>query len=68
MKSIDKAIEIQTGFAKQAYDGFIVQSTKVGELYTNLIKEATKPIQKLFVKTETAATTAQPVVTKSKAA
>ena len=46
-KSLEKAIEIQTDYVKSAYEGFVAQSTKLGELYTNLAKEAFKPYEGL---------------------
>ncbi|HEX8165491.1 MAG TPA: phasin family protein [Beijerinckiaceae bacterium] len=46
-KSLDKAIEIQTDYVKSAYEGFVAQTTKLGELYTNLAKEAFKPYEGL---------------------
>ncbi|MEI8153105.1 MAG: phasin family protein [Hyphomicrobiales bacterium] len=49
-KSIDKAIEIQTDYAKTAYEGFVAQATKIGELYTDLAKETYKPFEALAVK------------------
>jgi hypothetical protein len=44
-KSLDKAIEIQTDYAKQAYEGFVAQATKIGELYADLAKETYKPFE-----------------------
>lgn len=44
-KSIDKAFEIQTNYAKTAYEGFVAQATKLGQLYTALAKDAFKPAQ-----------------------
>jgi phasin family protein len=44
-KSIDKAIEIQSDYAKTAYEGFVSQATKLSELYTNLAKDAFKPLE-----------------------
>jgi len=44
-KSLDKAMEIQQGYFKNAYEGFVAQSTKMGELYADLAKETYKPIQ-----------------------
>jgi phasin family protein len=44
-KSIDKAIEIQSDYAKSAYEGFVSQATKLGELYANLAKDAFKPLE-----------------------
>ena len=32
-ETLDKAIEIQTDYLKSAYEGFVAQSTKMGELY-----------------------------------
>ena len=45
VKSIEKAIEIQTDYAKTAYEGFVAQATKVGELYADLAKETFKPFE-----------------------
>jgi hypothetical protein len=44
-KSFDKAIEIQTDYAKTAYEGFVAEATKIGELYADLAKEAYKPFE-----------------------
>jgi hypothetical protein len=45
VKSLDKAIEIQTDYAKTAYEGFVAQATKIGELYANFAKETYKPFE-----------------------
>ena len=50
MRSLDKAIEIQAEFAKQAYESFVAQATKVGELYAKLAKEAFKPLETVYAK------------------
>ena len=39
VRSFDKAVEVQTAFAKQAYEGFVAQSTKTQELYSQLAKK-----------------------------
>jgi len=49
-KSLDKAIEVQSDFIKTAYEGFVSQATKMGELYTNLAKESYKPIEGMMAK------------------
>jgi hypothetical protein len=49
-KSIDKAIEIQTDYAKTAYEGFVAQATKIGELYADLAKETYKPFEAYVAK------------------
>lgn len=50
-KSLDKAIEIQTDFLKTAYEGFVAQATKMGEMVTNMTKDAYKPYEGLMAKT-----------------
>jgi hypothetical protein len=49
-KSLDKAIEIQSEYAKTAYEGFVAQATKLGELYTDLAKESYKPLEGILAK------------------
>ncbi len=44
-KSIDKAIEIQTDYAKAAYEGLMSQATRMSGLYADLAKEAYKPFE-----------------------
>jgi hypothetical protein len=50
VKSFDKAIEVQTEYAKTAYEGFVAEATKLGELYSDLAKEAYKPFESLMAK------------------
>lgn len=50
VKSVEQAIEIQTGFAKKAYDDYVSQASKLGEMYVSLTKEAYKPIETAFAK------------------
>jgi hypothetical protein len=49
-KSLDKAIEIQADYAKTAYEGFVAQATKIGELYVDLAKESYKPFEAYMTK------------------
>lgn len=49
-KSLDKAIEIQQGYFKDAYEGFVSEATKLGELYTDLAKETYKPFEGYIAK------------------
>jgi hypothetical protein len=51
-KSFEKAIEIQSDFMKTAYEGFIAEATKLGELYTDLAKESYKPFEAMAPKTK----------------
>jgi hypothetical protein len=54
VKSIEKAIEIQTDYAKTAYEGFVAEASRLGELYTDLAKEAYKPFETHFGKVASA--------------
>ena len=47
-KSVEQAIEIQTGYAKRAYDEYMHQMSKIGGLYAELAKEAYKPVEKVL--------------------
>lgn len=47
-KSLEQAYEIQSSFAKRAYDDYVHQLTKIGGMYTNLAKDAYKPVEKAF--------------------
>jgi phasin family protein len=49
-KSLDAAFQIQTDYAKTAYESFVAQTTKFGELYTNLAKDAFKPVETAVAK------------------
>jgi hypothetical protein len=42
-KSLDKVIEIQTEFAKTAYETFVTESQKITALYGDLAKQSYKP-------------------------
>ena len=55
VKSVEKAIEVQTEYAKQSYEAFVAQSTKFGELFTNLAKDSFKPVEEVFAKVQAAA-------------
>ncbi len=50
VKSMDKALEVQADFAKTAYEGFVAQATKMGELYTAMAKDAFKPFEAVIAK------------------
>jgi phasin family protein len=49
-KSLEKAIEVQSEYAKTSYEGFVAEATKLGELYTDLAKESYKPFEGLLAK------------------
>lgn len=51
-KSLENAIQIQSEYAKASYDAFVAQATKIGELYSNLGKDALKPIETVISKVQ----------------
>jgi len=53
-KSLDKAIEVQSDYAKSAYETFVAEATKLGELYADLAREAYKPFETQFGKAASA--------------
>jgi phasin family protein len=56
VKSLDKAIEAQTEYAKSAYETFVAESQKIAGLYTDLAKQTFRPYEGLVAKfTPTAA-------------
>jgi phasin family protein len=55
VRSLDKALELQTDYAKSAYETFVAESTKIGELYKDLAKDAYKPFEAIVAKMPKAA-------------
>ena len=55
VKSIDKAIEVQTEYAKSAYETFVAESQKIAGLYTDLAKQTFKPLEGIVAKFSPAA-------------
>lgn len=43
-RSVEAAIQIQTDFAKETYEGFVAQTSKVSELFTKVASDAIKPV------------------------
>ena len=56
VKSLDKAIEVQTEYAKSAYETFVSESQKIAGLYTDLAKQTYKPLEGMVAKFSSAAT------------
>lgn len=50
VKSVEQAIELQTTYAKKAYEDYISQMSKLGEMYTDVAKEAYKPVETAIAK------------------
>jgi phasin family protein len=50
VKSLDKAIEVQTEYAKSAYETFVAESQKIAGLYADLAKQTFKPLEGMVAK------------------
>ena len=50
VKSLDKAVEAQTEFARSSYETFVAESQKIAGLYTDLAKQTFKPYEGLVAK------------------
>jgi phasin family protein len=50
VKSLDKALEVQTDYAKSAYETFVAESQKIAGMYTDLAKQSFKPLEGLVAK------------------
>jgi hypothetical protein len=48
--SFDKAVAVQTEYFRSAYEEYVGQATKVGEIFADMAKDAYKPYEGLFGK------------------
>jgi hypothetical protein len=46
-KSLEQAIEIQSQYAKKAYDTWVAEASKIGEMYAAVARDAYKPVEKV---------------------
>jgi len=49
-KSLEQAFEIQSRYAKNAYDNWMAETSKIGEIYTAAARNASKPVEKAMAK------------------
>jgi hypothetical protein len=49
-RSIDQAVEIQSQYVKRAFDAHVAEMTKLGELVTQLTRNAYAPIEQTAAK------------------
>ena len=49
-KSAEQAFEIQSQFAKKAYDDYMAEMSKLGEMYVGMAQDAYKPMEDTFAK------------------
>jgi phasin family protein len=47
-RSIERVVEVQQGYAKEAYEAAMAQANKLGELYVATAKDAYKPFEAGF--------------------
>ena len=50
-KSAEQAFEIQSQYAKKAYDAYVAEASKLGEMWVGLAREAYKPVERAVAKT-----------------
>src|SRR6476661_3592739 len=44
-KSFEQVLEIQSQYAKKAFDAYVAQASKVGEMYVDLARSAYQPVE-----------------------
>ena len=44
-KSIEQAWEIQSQYTKKAFEGYVAQASKIGEMYVDLARSAYQPVE-----------------------
>jgi phasin family protein len=44
-RSLEAAVELQTSYVKNAYESYVAEATKIGEMYSDLAKDAYKPYE-----------------------
>jgi hypothetical protein len=49
-KSLEQAIEIQSRYAKKAYDTYIAEMSKLGEMYLGLTRNTYRPVESALAK------------------
>ena len=50
-KTVEQAWEIQSQYAKKAFDAYIAQASKLTEMYVDLARSAYKPVEQAAAKT-----------------
>jgi hypothetical protein len=49
-KSVEQAIEIQSLYAKRAYDAYVAEASKLGDWYADMVRNASKPFERTVAK------------------
>ena len=61
-RSLEAAFELQTNYVKTAYENFVTEAAKLGEMYSDLAKSAYKPYEAPVAAATAKATKAAAVV------
>ena len=54
VKDPAEVMELQSEYVKNSYETFVAEAKKIAELYTDLFKQTTKPLQDLIEKNKAA--------------
>ena len=54
VKEPAKMMELQSEYVKNEYETFVVESKRLAELYVDLFKQTTKPLEDLIAKSKAA--------------
>jgi hypothetical protein len=49
-KSLEQAFEIQAQYAKKAFDTWVAEASKIGEMYATVARNAYEPVEKAVAK------------------
>ena len=49
VRSVEKAVEIQSQYAKRVYENHMAELSKLAEMYTAMIRDASKPIRETTI-------------------
>ena len=49
-KSLEHVFEIQSQYAKKAYDSWVAEASKLGEMYVAVARDAYKPVEKVVAR------------------
>ncbi len=47
-KSLDQAFEIQSSYARRAYEQYMQEMNKIGSMYAGIAKDAMKPVERIM--------------------
>ena len=54
VKEPAKLMELQSEYARNSYETFVVEAKRISELYADLFKQTTKPLEDLIAKNKAA--------------